>query len=267
MQIGTGASGGGMSSLLLFRTLQHSGEAQKQNYAKQPQMQREIDYFLENAKKIESPEDFFKDRRLMQVALGAFGLEQELNYTARNKAIMTEDPEAKESLVNRLAEPRYKQISQAFDFFGSGVEKLQDEDFLKEIADKFLTNQFEKNLGGGNEALREAAYFRRKVAEVAEDGDIYKLMGDKVMRSVITDTLRIPKEIVNQSLDRQAKVIESKVKAADFQDPAFVDKFLARFLTQKDAEAQLANMGGGSFGSSGQIALQLLQGGNLNILV
>lgn len=267
MQIGTGTSGSGMSSLLLFRTLQHSGDAQKQQFAKQPQMQREIDYFLENAKKIESPEDFFKDRRLMQVALGAFGLEQELNYTARIKTIMTEDPAAKESLVNRMAEPRYKQISEAFDFSGSGVEKLKDEKFLKEITGKYLTNQFEKNLGGGNESLREAAYFRRKVAEVAEDGDIYKLMGDKVLRSVITDTLRIPKEIVNQSLERQAKVIESKVKPEDFKDPAFVDKFLARFLTQKDAEAQLANMGGGSFGSSGQIALQLLQGGNLNILV
>lgn len=267
MQIGTGTGGGGMSSLLLFRTLQNSGEAQKQTYAKQPQVQREIDYFLENAKKLDSPEDFFKDRRLMQVALGAFGLEQELNYTARIKAIMTQDPEAKESLVNRMAEPRYKQISEAFGFFGSGVENLKDEKFLQDIADKYLTNQFEKNLGGGNEALREAAYFRRKVAETAEDGDIYKLMGDKVMRSVITETLRIPKETVNQSLERQARVIESKVKVEDFKDPAFVDKFLARFLTQKDAEAQLANMGGGSFGSSGQIALQLLQGGNLNILV
>lgn len=257
----------GMPALLVFKSLQKTGEAQEQQFANQPMVKREVEYFLKKAKEVESVDDFFKDPRLLKVALGAFGLEGDANYTARTKAIMTEDPDSKESLVNKLAEPRYKEIAKAFDFFKSGTDNLQSDEFLQGVADKYLTNEFEKSLGGGNDALREAAYFRRKVAEVASEDDLYKLMGDKVLRSVITDTLRIPKEIVNQGIERQAKVIGAKVKPEDFKDPEFVDKFLERFLVQKDAEAQMSGMGGINMNTPGALALQLLQGGNLNILV
>ncbi|MBU0726855.1 MAG: DUF1217 domain-containing protein [Alphaproteobacteria bacterium] len=256
--------GAGMPALLIFKSLQKTGDAQQEQFAKSPMVKRDVDYFLNKIKDIETPEELFKDPRLLKVALGAYGLEGEANYTARIKAIMTEDPEDKQSLVNKLVEPRYKEIAKDFDMFKSGVAKLKDEDFVQGIVDRYLTNEFEKNLGGGNTALREAAYFRRKVAEA---DSVYELMGDKVLRSVITDTLRIPKEIVNQGVERQAKVIESKVKAEDFKDPKFVDKFLERFLLQKDAEAQMSGMGGVNMNTPGALALQLLQGSNLNILV
>ncbi|MEM9127018.1 MAG: flagellar protein, partial [Pseudomonadota bacterium] len=62
-----------------WRFLQRTYEAQIDSFSQSGVNQRETQYFLENISNVLTAEDLVSDRRLLQVALGAFGLEEDLD--------------------------------------------------------------------------------------------------------------------------------------------------------------------------------------------
>jgi len=186
---------------------------QLESFRDSQQIQREIDYFNKNIQKVDDPEEFIKDRRLLNFALSAFQLEGEINNTGRIRRILTEDPEDERALQNRLADPRFAQIAQAFRF-DEGVGKLADGAFIEELTQKFVINEFERALGNQNAALREAAFFLRNIGNVDNELGI---LGDRVLRNVVTTTLNLPAQIAVQSVETQERLISSRLNIEDFQ--------------------------------------------------
>lgn len=266
--LGSDFGGGGASqpAFPIYQALTQSREKQFASFEKQPVIQREAAYFLDKAKKVTTVEEFLDDRRLLAVALSAFGLEEEINYLGRIKKVLTEFTEDEDSLVNKLIDPRYKEIAEKFQFDVLGTFNLGLTSFLNEIVDKYKTNEFEKFLGEQNPALREVEYFRRNVGKVE---NTFNILGDKVLREVVTFGLQLPQEIVLQSVDKQKALIDKRVDIEDFKDPEFVDKFIKKFLILKDAQA---SQDGFAFGAGSTVknafAVTLLQGagGGLNLL-
>ena len=62
-----------------WRFLQRTYDTQLQTFSASPVNDREIKYFLDNISNVKSAEELVSDRRLLQVALGAFGLEDDIN--------------------------------------------------------------------------------------------------------------------------------------------------------------------------------------------
>jgi hypothetical protein len=80
-----------------------------------------------------------------------------------------------------------------------------------------------------------------------------------VLREVVTSTLGFPKELAIQSVETQATALTSKIDITKFKDPKFVEKFIQRYLTQRDQEtAQSNGAGAGMYGG----LLQLVGGGS-----
>jgi hypothetical protein len=259
-----GIGGYQLPALGLFQRLS-KGDSTKQTaqFAQSPAVKKEIDYFRQQAAKVTKPEDFFKDQRLMKFALSAYSLEAEQQYPARIQKIMMSDPTDKKALANRMADPRYSEINKDFGFGQTGIANLKLTSFIDKVVAKYTTNEYEKKLGEQNPALREAAYFKRKIGEVK---DVYGILGDKVLRAVVMDTLRIPPETANQSVEKQAELVKKGFKIDKIKDKAYVESFLKRFVVTRDQQAQQADMSAGF--SSGNVALSLLGGGGgLNILV
>ena len=250
-------------ALGLFQRLS-KGDSAKQTaqFAQTPAVKKEIEYFRQQAAKITKPEEFFKDQRLMKFALSAYSLEAEQQYPARIQKIMMSDPKDPKSLANRMVDPRYSEINKDFAFGQTGAANLKLTKFLDKVVEKYVTSEYEKKLGEQNPALREAAYFRRKIGEVK---DVYQILGDKVLRAVVMDTLRIPAEVANQSVEKQAELVKKGFKVDKAKDKLYVDNFLKRFVVARDQQAQQQDMSAGF--SSGSVALSLLGGGRLNILV
>jgi hypothetical protein len=252
----------------IFASLAKTRTKQFAAFEKLPNIQRDVDYFLKNASKVETVEEFIKDRRLMTVALSAFGLEDEMQYLGRIRKVLTESPSDKNALVNKLIDPRFKKIAEAFQFADLGLAKLALTSFVNDIVAKFKTNEFEKFLGERNPALREVEYFRRNIGSVE---NTFNILGDKVLRSVVTFTLGLPMEIALQSIDKQKALIDARVDLKDFKDSEFLDKFIRRFLILKDAEAAQFGFGFGiSPTAPNAFAITLLQnirGGGINLLV
>jgi len=258
---------GNIPAFALYQRLSKSDTSkQVAQFAQSPAVKKEIEYFRQKAKEVKSPEEFMNDPRLLKFALSAYSLEAEQQFPARIKKVLTSDPKDPKALANRLADPRYREINKDLGFGQIGVANLKLDNFVNKIVEKYLTNEYEKKLGEQNPALREAAYFKRKIGEVK---DVYGILGDKVLRGIVMETLRIPPEVANQSVEKQAELVKKGFKIDKVKDPVYIEQFLKRFMVTRDSAAAAE----GGIGTSvkqlnGNAALAMLQGaGRLDILV
>ncbi|MDM7946570.1 MAG: DUF1217 domain-containing protein [Oceanibaculum nanhaiense] len=222
----------GVSAALSFQMLQKNTSQQITQFGQTAQIMREVDYFKKKAGSLTSMDDLIKDRRLMNFALSAFSLEGEAQYPARLRKVLESDLEDNASLANRLSDNRYREIAAAFDYAKSGMDKLQDASFLEELSQKYVLNEFEKALGNNNPALREATYFLRNIGNVTSP---YEILGDSVLRSVVTFTLNLPSQIAVQSVESQARLIEGRLDLDKFKGAESTSAAASTSLRLEDA--------------------------------
>jgi hypothetical protein len=201
--------------LAAWRQLNENPTRLLDTFADSPQVERKLDYFRENAPKVESLDDLMNDRQLLEVTLTAFGLEDDLNAKGRIRAVIEEDWKSPESLANRLREPRYGELARFFKFSDFGLDLFQRDANINQLEQRYLRNAMEKEIGNQLPSLRQAAYFARNIDKA---DDALGILGDRVIRSVVTETLQLPEQIAVQSVDTQARAIESRLDIDAFQE-------------------------------------------------
>ena len=72
-----------------WRFLQRTYDTQLDSFARSAPVQRDTDYFAQKIASVTSAEELVADRRLLTVALGAFGLQDDINNRSSKK-----EPEA-----------------------------------------------------------------------------------------------------------------------------------------------------------------------------
>jgi hypothetical protein len=221
-----------LPSLAGWQVMNKTAAAEKARFVKQPEVAREIEYFKANIGKIETPADLVKDRRLLAVALEAFGLGGDVNAQGRVRKVLEEGTIDPKALANKLIDPRYKEMSGAFAFDMLGNQRLKDKEFVQSVIDRYQTAKFEAEVGEDNDALRNAMYFKRKIGGVT---NWYNVLADKALFAVVKTGLGLPDDFSKIDVDRQADILESKVKLATFKDPAKLDQFATRYLAVNSA--------------------------------
>lgn len=207
-----------ISALPVFqRIIKKDGAEMEEKFAKTKPVQKEIDYFREKVKELKNPEDLFKNRRLMQFVLSAYSMDDELQYMGRMKKILLSKLTDTDSLAQKMADPRFREINQDLLMGDFGVNVLKSSSMVEKLVDRYITNEYEKDLGNQNPALREASYFLRKIGTVKSSLDI---LGDKILRSVTTYTLGLPDEIAFQSIQRQQQLIDKRIDVTKFKTGA-----------------------------------------------
>jgi hypothetical protein len=250
-----------------WRFLERTQETQQAAFDKGPQMAREIAYFEENIGKVTSTAELMGDRRLLKVALGAFGLEQDIDKKAWIRKILDEGTADPKALAARLADKSYAKLSDAFGFGAEGGPRTGLPGFAREITDAYRVRSFEVAVGESNNDMRLALSFRREIADLANQGETggswYTVLGSKPLRKVIETAFGLPTQFGQIDIDRQRDILREKSSAmfgtADltaFRDPENVDKLIDRFL----AISQIRNGPSASVGASP--ALTLLQSAN-----
>jgi len=215
-----GASGFGtpvVPALASFKLLLKNRNGQLDAFAKQAKVLKDIAYFKEKIAKVETPADIVKDRRLLMFVTSAFGLEGEEKFGGRVRKVLESDLKDPNSFANRSIDPRYKQLAEAFKFKEFGNFYPKQAFFVNDVVNRYVRNEFEKSLGDKNPALREAAYFLRTIGDVK---DTYQILGDKVLRSIVTTALGLPANIAVQSIEKQKALIDAKLDIKKFQTAA-----------------------------------------------
>ena len=106
--LGTGLAG--------YTFLSRTRDTQQAALARSPQVSRDTDHFREKLSGIQTAEQLMEDRTALRVALGAFGLDEDIDNTAFIRKILESDLGDSRSLANRLADKRYLAFAKAFGF-------------------------------------------------------------------------------------------------------------------------------------------------------
>ncbi|WP_306252792.1 DUF1217 domain-containing protein [Parvularcula sp. IMCC14364] len=148
--------------------LQRTQERQVEAFDASPELQREVDYFRENIKNATDVADLVTDRTLLKVALGAFGLQDEINKQALVRRVLEEGTIEQGSFANRLNNSQFKDMANEFSYGNGGF--APDDAFVDKIINQYKQSQFEVAVGEVDQDMRLSLNFQRKMGEIAARG-------------------------------------------------------------------------------------------------
>nr|WP_246176371.1 DUF1217 domain-containing protein [Rhodovulum strictum] len=248
-----------------WRFLERTMERQQEVFNKSATVKRDLDYFAEKIGKVKSADEVVSDYRLLKVALGAFGLQDDIGSKFFIRKVLSEGTSANDALANKLADKSYFKLADAFGFGGSGPPHTQEPGFADKIAKAYRERSFEVAVGEQNNDMRLALNIGRDLGEIAGNDSSdrakwFSVLGSGPMRQVFDKAFGLPTAFAAIDLDRQVEVYREKAKAmfgsseaAQFTDPDKRDKLIKMFLIR----SEIASGFGGS--SPAQTALTLLR--------
>jgi len=242
-------------------------DSQKSAFEAAPVTKRDEDYFRSKIGGIKTAEALVADRRLLKIALGAFGLDADINNKYFIRKVLEGSTLDEKALGNRLANKQYQKLSKAFGFGDFAVPRTQLSDFATIILKDYKTRQFEIAVGEQNGDMRLVLNAERELAglakgAVSDETKWFTVMGNTPLRQVFQTAFGLPAAFAAIDLDQQLETLRSKAdqafgdrSIAQFADPARVDLLVRRFLARSDAAT------GPPLTTKGMGALQLLQAG------
>lgn len=254
------------TGLVGWRFLQRTYDTQFDVFSRSTQLQRDADYFRENIGAINSAEDLVKDRQLLTVALGAFGLQDDINNRFFIQKILEEGTASPDTLANRFSDTRYREFSAAFGFGPEEFVKTGEAGFVEAVVSRFQTNSFEVATGAQNEAMRFALYAQRTLETLANDDTSndakwFTILGDPPLRQVMEKALNLPSSIGQIDIDQQLDVFKDRARlqfGSDDINRFAQDENVQDAITKFMLRDQIDALGGGL--SSNAIALTLIGG-------
>lgn len=256
--IGTGIAG--------WRFLQATMERQEASFAASTTIRNDADYFARTIGKIHSAEALVSDRRLLAVALGAFGLGDDIDNRFFLRRILEEGTSARDALANRLADSRYADFSRAFGFGPDETPQTGLPDFSSSIISRFQSQSFEQAVGTQNEAMRVALFTNRELSDPtrmsrSDDAAWFKMMAAPPLRQFFETALGFPSAISQLDLDKQLEMFRAKARQTfgtdrfeDLKSPVMREKMTNLFLARDQA------LSASKINSPASVALTLLGG-------
>lgn len=231
---------------------------------KQPVVDRETKYYLENITKVTSIEAFVKDDRLFKYAMKAFGLEDMAYAKAFMAKALKEGVSDPNSFANKLSDKRYAEFVSAFNFAAHGEQATVYNKAQQGAVTGYAMEATLAGIDPNSAAVKaETAYYLANIVKVKSIDDL--LANDRLynyamtafgmdpatdtksfMRQILEGGVRDPKSLANgQDNKRYAAFaasfdFEARGEAATTYNPAqrpTVDKYMRQTLEQ-DAGAQ-----------------------------
>ncbi|MGC9418334.1 MAG: DUF1217 domain-containing protein [Rhodovulum sp.] len=249
-----------------WRFLERTMERQQEVFNQSTVMQRDLDYFAEKIGDVRTAEDLVGDYRLLKVALGAFGLQDDIGNKFFIRKVLSEGTTANDALANKLADKTYFNLAEAFGFGDIGLPNTMESGFAEKIAEAYRTRSFEVAVGEQNSDMRLALNVERELStlsekDTGEEAKWFSVMGSEPLRQVFDIAFGLPESFASLDLDRQLAVYREKADdifgssdVAQFADPEKRDELVKLFLIRSEVRSGLAGY------SPAQTALTLLGG-------
>jgi hypothetical protein len=252
--------GGGAGWAFLQRTM----DDQKASFLNGFSVRQEMAYFAANIGGVRTAQDLVDDRRLLAVALQAFGLQDELGKTGFVLRVLEGGTEARDAPANRIPDARWREMARAFGFGDGKGAQTGVEGFADAILLRHGDRAFEIAVGETDQTMRVALNFDRTAQELAraglsERGVWFRLLGDPATRSFIETAFNLPREFAQIDVDQQVQTLIDRTRSAfgagalDLADPELRARFTDRYFALDSIRSFNAAA------SAGQNALALLQ--------
>lgn len=248
-----------------WQFLLRTEESQLAAFGNSALIKRETEYFADNIGNATSLDALMEDRTLLKVALGAFGLEEELPKRAFIREMLEQGTDDSASFANRIADQRWRDFVTAFSFTNAAGPQVQKPGKPAEYVEQYIVRGFEIGVGESDTSMRLALNYRREIGRLTQlqsDSSIwFAIMGQAPVREVVEKALGLPAEFSQIDLDKQVEMLGDRAASIlgssdprRLAEPETMERVLNAYLVRAQIEQ------GPAPGTPGLAALSLLQG-------
>jgi hypothetical protein len=166
----------------------------------------------------------------------ALGLPDQAGNAGMVRRALLSDPADPKGLAAQLG-ATWKAAAATLGVYETGLDGLRDPAMVQRLSDAFLKYQYRTGLDEQQAGLSDALYFLES-ARNAED--VFDVLGDPVLRRVVTTALGLPREIAVQSVETQGRAVTSRLRLEDLQDDRAVRRMAERYLITAATTANAA---------------------------
>jgi hypothetical protein len=235
----TSNKGAAVNTVTSYRQIAANLDRSLATVARRPEVARESAYYLAHIREVKSADEFIKNGRLFSFAMKAFGLKDMIYGKAFMRKVLNEGIDGKSSFALQLADPRFKEFAEAFNFARYGVTATAFTRAQQGTVDSYVRVELETEAGITDEGVRLALYFQRKAPEITS---VFGLMGDAALYKVVQTALGLPAALSNVDIDTQAAIIGAKLDVDKLKDGTGLDKFITKFAARWQAAAGTAGL-------------------------
>lgn len=196
--------------------------------ADKPDVSRQTEYYLKNIGEVKSIDDFMSDDRLYRYAMKAFGLSDMAYAKAFMRKVLEEGTDKSDSFANSLADKRYREFAEAFNFQRYGSTTTAFDRTQQGTVDKFYRQTLEEDVGAQDEGVRLALYFERKAPTV---DSLLGLLADPALLKVTQTMFGFSEATGALDIDKQVAMFAKRLDVADLKDPEKLKKLIVRFTS------------------------------------
>lgn len=171
-------------------------------------------------------EGALSDPRILEVLAPALGLPDQQGNTAMLRKALLSDPADQDGLAARLG-TTWRKAAETLGVHASGLGGLKDEAMVRRLSDAYVKYQYRSGLDETQAGMSNALYALENAGSFT---DVYSILGDAVMRKVVTTALGLPDQISIQSVEAQGRAVTSRLKLGDLQDGKAVRRLVERYL-------------------------------------
>ena len=246
---GGGAGGSsGQNPILALGSAERNQTAEVKQTAQQTDVKTVMAAFTKAVGSAKSVKDLLANPAVMNVLLTANGMTDQIGYTALATKVLTSNLNDPKSLANTLTDSRWKTLAQTYDFATHGLKAIQDPKVIAAVAQGYAQITWDNAQDSVTPGLSNALAFKSQASTVTS---VDQILGNSMLRTVVTTALGIPQQIAFQSLSTQEQVIKNSLDIRKLQDPKFVETFVQRYL--------IANNAASSSGSSSDMTSLAVQ--------
>ncbi|SNR66272.1 DUF1217 domain-containing protein [Puniceibacterium sediminis] len=209
------------TGLIGWEFLNRTREKQQIAFEKSPMIARDKAQFEQQIQSVQTSEQLMDNRELLRVALGAFGLDDDLGNRAFIKKVLDSDLADSTSLANRLADKRYLALAQTFNFAGTTGPRIETSQ-----TDTAISAKLDK-LKKPEDLLSDPSLLRATLKGFGLEKDVgNEFFLQKVLGSDLSDKNSFANRLTDKRYVELAKTFDFHSKAQS-QDSlyGFVDAF------------------------------------------
>jgi hypothetical protein len=171
-------------------------------------------------------EQALQDPRILKVIMPALGLPDQVGNPGMVRRALLSDPADAKGLATQLGSA-WKAAATTLGVHATGLDGLRDPAMVQRMSDAFLKYQYRTGLDEQQAGLSDALYFLESARNVE---DVFDVLGDAVLRRVVTSALGLPRELAVQSVEAQGRTVTARLRVESLQDERAVRKLAERYL-------------------------------------
>lgn len=168
-----------------------------------------------------------RDRRVLTVIGTAMGIPEAPDRAGLASRALLSDLKDEKSVANTLSDKRWKEAAESLNLGKQGLGALRDPKVQATLLEGLKQARWRDDLDAQNKGMADALEFNERAGRAETSLDV---LGDPVLRRVVTGALGLPQQIAIQSVEAQARAVDSRFKVAKLQNPAEVRRMAERYL-------------------------------------